>query len=184
MATGGNQKFRSGVQYLTEISGIPDPIDVDKSNVLYVPNELLLQYLKDENSVKKYLGDCGAIIVDEFQEREIGTDILVGILRKRMDWIKHIKIIFTVSSSDPAILQEYFQGCPAIEIQRPALPVEVIYKPSRVFLGSTPAEISQRVFAQCIDILSSTKMYSGNILCFLPGNDEVGSSLFFSPKKF
>jgi len=119
------------------------------------------------NRTSQFLLRCGAIIVDEAHERNVSTDVLLGILKGLGKKFPRLKIVVTSATLDTNLFSQYFGGCPVIEIPGRIFPVDTVYKPI-VDLERDPVK---HVVACAIDVASSSR--PGHILAFLTSQEEV-----------
>lgn len=84
----------------------------------------------------------------------------------------HLKVIVTSATIDTNLFSRYLDNCPVIDIPGRLYPVEVIYRP----FDQDNATIIEAVVKQALDICLTSD--SGDILCFLTGQNEVGLFLF------
>lgn len=110
---------------------------------------------------------CCAVIVDEAHSRTITTDVLLGVLKRKIHLWPHLKVIVTSATIDTNLFSKYLQDCPVIEIPGRLFPVQVIYRP----FDRESGKIVDAVVNQAIAICNEHP--SGHILCFLTGQNEV-----------
>lgn len=115
---------------------------------------------------------CCAVIVDEAHSRTITTDVLLGVLKRKIHLWPHLKIIVTSATIDTTLFSKYLHNCPVIEIPGRLFPVQVIYRP----FDRDTSKIVDSVVKQAIAICDEHQ--SGDILCFLTGQSEVLLSIF------
>lgn len=113
--------------------------------------------------------NCGAVIVDEAHSRTITTDVLLGVLKRKIHLWPHLKVIVTSATIDTSLFSKYLNGCPVIEIPGRLFPVEVIYRP----FDRDNTKIGDAVVKQAIEICNGHQ--SGDVLCFLTGQNEVSN---------
>jgi HrpA-like RNA helicase len=117
------------------------------------------------------LQGVGAIIVDEAHERSVTCDLILGILRTHAPtrW-RDIKVIVTSATLDADLFSEYFHRAPVLRIPGRMFPVDVQYL-AGPDLGTQ--RYVEAVVKTAIEIHQNTSTGSGDILCFLTGQDEV-----------
>ena len=111
--------------------------------------------------------NCGAVIVDEAHSRTITTDVLLGVLNRKIHLWPHLKVIVTSATIDTDLFSQYLGGCPVIEIPGRLYPVEVVYCP----FDRDSGKIIEAVVKQAMTICREHQ--SGDVLCFLSGQNEV-----------
>ncbi|KAI5190543.1 ATP-dependent RNA helicase DHX36 [Nematocida minor] len=99
-----------------------------KTRLHYVTDGILLKMMEENRKSTK----TTTIILDEVHERSIRTDILLGLLKKKID---SIRLILMSATADTKMLREYFakDGIPVeyCEIPGKKYPVSIKYMPRR-----------------------------------------------------
>ncbi len=111
-----------------------------------------------------FLEGVGAVVIDEFHERSIHTDLALALLREIKETVRDDLLLIVMSATmDAEPVAEYLRGCPVIRSEGRAYPVEIAYRP-------TAGAVSPEAIAGAVEeAISST----GDILVFLPGVDEI-----------
>jgi HrpA-like RNA helicase len=125
---------------------------------------------KSTKTVKDPLEGVGAIVVDEAHERSVTCDLILGILRMHAPtrW-RGLKVIITSATLDAELFSEYFYKAPVLQIPGRMFPVDVQY----IANASGSSKHVENVVRTAVEIHQGTSVYSGDILCFLTGQDEV-----------
>lgn len=123
---------------------------------------------------KDLFRDCCAVIVDEAHSRTITTDVLLGVLKRKIHLWPHLKIVVTSATIDTNLFSKYLNDCPVIDIPGRLFPVQVVYCPFNRETG----KIVDAVVNQAVSICN--QYHSGDILCFLTGQNEVSRFSFYS----
>lgn len=145
------------------------------NRIQYMTETVLLNQLTQaEVTEEDPFRNCGAVIVDEAHSRTITTDVLLGVLKRKIHLWPHLKVIVTSATIDTSLFSKYLNGCPVIEIPGRLFPVEVIYRP----FDRDNTKIVDAVVKQAIEICNGHQ--SGDVLCFLTGQNEVE----FATQKF
>ncbi|MFP5384953.1 MAG: ATP-dependent helicase C-terminal domain-containing protein [Bacteriovoracia bacterium] len=127
----------------------------------------LLTFYTEGTFLKKFLsGDeltkIDVVILDEFHERHLETDLALALLRSWQQ--KHDLKIVLMSATLDMKLAEYFPDAKAIEIEAPLHPVEIHYLPNQ------PSVLHQ---ALEVKVKKTIDVTSGDTLVFLPGMREM-----------
>ena len=118
----------------------------------------------------------GAIIVDEAHERSTTCDIILGMLKMHAPekW-PGMKIVITSATLDAELFSQYFYAAPVLSIPGRMFPVDIRYLPNQNSANAQDNSSSyvKAVVSTALEIHRSTPADSGDILCFLTGQDEV-----------
>ncbi|HET9270191.1 MAG TPA: DEAD/DEAH box helicase, partial [Vicinamibacterales bacterium] len=129
-----------------------------ETRVLIVTEGMLTHYL-DEDPL---LTDVSTVILDEFHERSLHTDLGLALVAEAWRARTDLRVIVMSATMDPRPVQAYLDGCPLVAVQSAAHPLEVIHAPDETVVGILPA------------VLASGP---GDVLCFLPGAGEIERAL-------
>jgi ATP-dependent helicase HrpB len=116
-----------------------------------------------------FLTGIGAVLLDEFHERSLNSDIAIALLREVQQTVRPDLLLVVMSATleaEPAA--EFLGGCPVLRVQGAAHPVEVVYAPppSQQPLAERVADAVQREIAD-------PQAPPGDVLAFLPGAAEI-----------
>lgn len=95
----------------------------------------IIEYITEEKFLNLILtgklnyDDLFAVVVDEAHERNINTDVIMGILKQKVADFPHLKVVITSATLDPKIFSKYYNDCSTLEIPGRTYPVDVIYAP-------------------------------------------------------
>lgn len=132
------------------------------TRILYVTDGMMLkEFINDPD-----LSTVGAIMVDEAHERSLNTDILLGLLRDVVRRNAHIKVIVASATINAAKFSAFFDNAPVFTVTGRTYPVERYYAEEPVADYVTES-------AQTVLNLHLTKPLPGDILVFLPGQDDI-----------
>ena len=115
------------------------------------------------------LDDVSCVILDEFHERSLETDLALGMLhRVRTTLRPELKLVVMSATLDPEPIVAFLGDAQPFTSAGRSFPVEVRY-------SNTPARepLGNRVAAVLPSLLGST---SGHVLVFLPGVGEIRST--------
>jgi ATP-dependent helicase HrpB len=113
-----------------------------------------------------FLEGVGAVILDEFHERSLHTDLALAFLNEIREAAREDLLLVVMSATlDPEPVARFLGGCPVIRADAPAHPVDIEYAPRA---GAEP--LADHVAS----VLERTlKEVPGDILVFLPGMEEI-----------
>lgn len=136
-----------------------------RTRVLVVTPGVLLRMMHDD----PFLESTSAVIFDEFHERGIEADLALGLVRLVRQTVRpELKVVVMSATVEPGPVSAYFSGCPTVESEGRAFPIEIQYRPARreVPIHEVAASAVERV-------LNETP---GDVLVFLPGLREIRST--------
>uniref|UniRef100_A0A7S4HZE7 RNA-directed RNA polymerase n=1 Tax=Odontella aurita TaxID=265563 RepID=A0A7S4HZE7_9STRA len=152
-----------------------------KTQIEFVTEGWLLYHLiKSPCSISNY--DC--IIVDEAHERNKETDLLLALLRRRLQeaGAPLLKVVVMSASIDPKKFCEYFGDCPTIDCPGKMHEVQESYRPpnlveqSTINPGSTIStdHVVRVLFDDVLGKFGSQENFEkGDCLVFLSGSKQI-----------
>ena len=133
------------------------------TRLLVVTTGILLRRLLDDVAIE----DVGAVAVDEFHERTIEMDVVLGMLiRVRQTLRPDLRIVVMSATLETAQVAQLLGQCPVIHAEASRFPVETRYQRHR----SAKRPLQETVAAVAPDALRETP---GHVLVFLPGVGEI-----------
>ena len=113
-----------------------------------------------------FLEGIGAVLLDEFHERSLFTDVAVALLREVQQTVRPDLILVIMSATlEAEPVAKYLGDCPIVRAAGRAYPVEISYQPD----AATP--LPARVAAAVEMVVDQTD--AGDVLAFLPGAEEI-----------
>ncbi len=139
-----------------------------ESRIIVVTEALLMrELLKDPD-----LSDYGIIILDEFHERNLYSDVGLAAVRELQQLNRpDLKIIMMSATIDAEPLARYLEPAQVIQVPGRTFPVEVIYDQQSQLLN-TDRTFIDRVVTKVFEALSSMES-DRHLLVFLPGLSEI-----------
>lgn len=131
-----------------------------RTRLRYVTEGLLLRQLLVEPS----LPGVGAVVLDEFHERHLEGDLMLGLLRRLQETSRpDLRVVVMSATLDVNRLRDYLAPCEVISVEGRQYPVRVSYlsKPVR-------DEPIWDVVAAQLD-----RAFAGDALVFMPGSYEI-----------
>jgi len=134
----------------------------DRTRIAVVTEGVLLRRLHED----PFLQQTGVVVFDEFHERNLNSDLALGMVRQIQQSVRpDLKIVVMSATLAVAPVVKYLDGCPAIECAGRTYPVEISYlKPA----GRQPA--AELAAGGVRQLLMET---DGDVLVFLPGLREI-----------
>ncbi len=100
------------------------------------------------------------VVLDEFHERSIHTDLALALLLEAMAAREDLRLLVMSATLEGDAVAQYLGGCPVVQVDVRPHPVEVSY-----LNGASLVEAVQRVLAQT----------GRHLLVFLPGAGEIAA---------
>lgn len=114
-----------------------------------------------------FLDGIGAVVLDEFHERSIHSDLAIALLREVRREVRPDLLIVVMSATlDVGPVARFLDDCPVLEVPGRSFPVGLEYRPS-----SRPAS-PEAVVPAILDVLADVRD-GGHVLVFLPGMAEI-----------
>jgi ATP-dependent helicase HrpB len=132
------------------------------TRLLVVTTGILLKRMLDDVALE----DISAVVIDEFHERTIEMDLVLGMLvRIRQTLRPDLRIVVMSATLAAEPVAALLGGCPIIHAEGRPFPVQIKYE-----RRGEQGELEDRV-AKCVaDALRTTP---GHVLVFLPGVGEI-----------
>ncbi|MBM3847811.1 MAG: ATP-dependent RNA helicase [Verrucomicrobia bacterium] len=137
------------------------------TRISFITEGVLLRQLQDD----RLLSDIGALLFDEFHERNLLSDAALAIAKKLQETARpDLKIAVMSATLDAEPVANYLGGCPVVISEGQSWPVEIRYL-------DTPDErpVTDQAGDAVESILRSGE--SGDILVFMPGVGEIASAI-------
>jgi ATP-dependent helicase HrpB len=118
------------------------------------------------------LNDVALVILDEFHERSLNTDLALGLLLELQQLDRpDLKILVMSATLDLPTLESFLPGSKTLKVPGQIYPLEIEYSPKSQLLQTGP-QFVDRVIDAIISVAKS-KSNSSGILVFLPGVGEI-----------
>ena len=124
------------------------------TRVRVVTEGMLTAYLDDD----PLLGDIATVVLDEFHERSLHTDVGLALVKQAWAARSDLRVLVMSATFDPAPVSRFLHDCPIITVPGAAHPLRVEYTPG------------QSVTQALDEMLPATR---GQVLCFLAGAGEI-----------
>jgi ATP-dependent RNA helicase HrpB len=113
------------------------------------------------------LEGVGAVVLDEFHERSLHTDLALALLREIQQTVREdLRIVVMSATLEAEPVARYLGGCPIVRAEGRLYPVAIEYHPA-----PSAVPLPQRVAAAVTQALAAP--LTGHLLVFLPGWQEI-----------
>ncbi|MDA9951176.1 helicase-related protein [Oligoflexaceae bacterium] len=145
-----------------------------ESQVIYITEGLFVRYMQSDPNLSEF--DC--VIIDEFHERNIHTDLALALVRRiRAKQRPDLKLIIMSATLDTSGLEKFLDSPPVMSIKGRTFPVEIEYQgPSDL------RNLSACVYDACKK-MAKDKRCEKNILVFLDGIRNINDCSAFLKNK-
>lgn len=111
-----------------------------------------------------YLEGIGCVILDEFHERNLHTDLGLAFLREIQQTVRpELKVVVMSATLDAGPVARFLGDGPVVNVEGRTFPVEVAYRAGR------DVRLEEQVGAVVTEALGN----AGDVLVFLPGVGEI-----------
>ena len=101
-----------------------------------------------------FLEGVGAVLLDEFHERSLHTDVAAGLLREVRQTVREDLILIVMSATlDAEPVSQFLGGCPILRVQGRTFPVDVTYR--GIVAGSARTGIWDRTADAIVETLDA-----------------------------
>ena len=136
--------------------------NITKETRLEVVTEaILVRQLQSDPALEAY----NVVVLDEFHERSVNTDLALAFLKEAMLLRDDLFVVIMSATIDTKKLQEYLGDCgetPIFKVPGRQFPVQVLYEPEKSVVSAVREALS-----------SSRPVQHKNILVFLPGISDI-----------
>ncbi len=130
-----------------------------------------------ETQQDRFLRRYDTLIVDEAHERSLNIDFILGLLRRLVRQRNDLKLIITSATIDTEKFSQAFDQAPVIEVSGRMYPVETSYIPLVTEEEQGPEEQGYVEAAVEAVTLLLSRSRSGDILVFMPTEQDIGETL-------
>lgn len=140
-----------------------------ETRLTFITEGIFVRLLRDNPTLK----GVGAVVLDEFHERNIHTDIALALVRKLQQTRRSDLILVVMSATlDTSALEKYLEDAAVFDIKGKVFPVEVEYITEQISDGYKEKKRESKVTSAVKRLLEDPRC-PGNILVFLTGIAEI-----------
>lgn len=138
----------------------------DRTKLIFVTEALLTRKMLTHSSLDEF----DLVVLDEFHERSLHTDLAIGLLKELQSLERaDLKIVVMSATLDAKKISEFLNQAPIIDIPGKLCPLETVYDSRPQNLLWSP-EVSRRTIEK---IKQATEASEKDTLVFLPGVFEI-----------
>lgn len=137
------------------------------TRISFVTEGILLRWLQDDPELREF----DAVIFDEFHERNLLSDVSLGLIKRLQERARpELKVVVMSATLDTASVAAYLGGCPVVASEGTMFAVEVNYADlgDREPISRQAAGTAERII---------TQGEQGDILVFMPGMAEIQATI-------
>lgn len=137
------------------------------TRICFVTEGILLRWLQDDRA----LSDVGVILFDEFHERNLLSDVALGLVKRLQQTERpDLKVAVMSATLEAEPVAAYLGGCPTLISEGQSFPVEVHYLSQR-----DERPVSEQAADTVERIVHEGE--PGDILVFMPGMGEINATI-------
>ncbi len=137
------------------------------TRICFITEGILLRWLQADRT----LADVGVILFDEFHERNLLSDLALGLVKQLQgNQRSDLKVAVMSATLEAAPVAAYLGGCPVLISEGQSFPVEVHFQRAR-----DSRRITEQAGAAVEQILQAGA--PGDILVFMPGMAEINATM-------
>lgn len=144
----------------------------DETRLIFMTEGVLMRQFQTPAA----LDEIGVLILDEFHERTLHSDVIIGLVKAlQRSQRPDLKVVVMSATLDVSPLTKYLSGsggqkCPVLEVAGRSYPVSIRYAERQ-----DRRRVSERAAERVIEIARSTS--EGDILVFMPGMGEINATI-------
>ncbi|KAI3382406.1 hypothetical protein SNEBB_004885 [Seison nebaliae] len=175
------ETLMEGSPYVDNFIGHQIRFDKNRSigtKILFVTEGILLKQFSSDSQLSQY----DVIIMDEIHERNIHTDLLIGIMKCLFasEVETKRKLILMSATINMEMFSQFFWNCPILQVSGRLFPIELEYRSPSITTTGKRLSLNRRNnsqfnVTQFSDILKEIngKFSSGDVLIFVNGIKEI-----------
>jgi ATP-dependent helicase HrpB len=137
------------------------------TRICFVTEGILLRWLQDD----PLLADIGAVLFDEFHERNLLSDVALAVVKQLQQTRRaDLRMVVMSATLEAEPVAKYLGGCPVLVSEGTAFPVEIRHAASHD---------ERPVSEQAADVVAGIVQSGdrGDILIFMPGMGEINGTI-------
>lgn len=135
------------------------------TRLLFMTDAMLLRKILDDPELR----GVGMVIIDEFHERNLNQDLILGYIKEQQELGSALKLLVMSATLNVNKMQRYLPGSSQIEVEGRSFPLTIEHQTENLSLR-TDHDFYERVMGAVNYGLKKTQ---GDVLVFLPGVGEI-----------
>ncbi|GMS97289.1 hypothetical protein PENTCL1PPCAC_19464, partial [Pristionchus entomophagus] len=145
-----------------------------RTKMLFLTEGLLLRQFASDPLLQMY----NVIILDEVHERNLNSDLLVGLLRDLVAKRDDLKLILMSATINLELFTDYYKGAPVVKVPGRLFPIELKYRPIKAMISDgnkKTHKIDPEPFLRVLEVIDKEcpSAERGDALIFLNGIAEM-----------
>ncbi|KAF8373873.1 smgl-2, partial [Pristionchus pacificus] len=145
-----------------------------RTKMLFLTEGLLLRQFASDPLLEMY----NVIILDEVHERNLNSDLLVGLLRDLVSKRDDLKLILMSATINLELFTDYYKGAPVVKVPGRLFPIELKYRPIKQMISDgnkKTHKIDPEPFLRVLEVIDKEVPATerGDALIFLNGIAEM-----------
>ncbi|MCU0710644.1 MAG: ATP-dependent helicase HrpB [Pirellula sp.] len=134
-----------------------------QTRVVVSTEGILLRRLQDDPLIE----DVAIVLLDEFHERSLDSDLTLGMLRRLQQTMRDdLRIVIMSATIDTNSIQRVLGPVPIVSVDSRCFPVQIRFRP-------IPSPKIKPVEHMADSLLDIVPKHDGDVLAFLPGAGEI-----------
>ena len=118
-----------------------------------------------------FLEGVSVVVLDEFHERSVHTDLCLALLKELLAVRDDLKVVVMSATLDAGAVSRFLNDCPVVTSTGRPYPVTIRHIDKKA--GDSDRPLEDRVAGAVRNLLVAGDDDGGDVLCFLPGAPEI-----------
>ncbi len=140
-----------------------------KTRILLITEGLLIRKLMEDPELSHWDG----VILDEFHERSLTTDLSLAFLRELQTLRPDFKLIVMSATMDEHAVSQFLDHAPVFKVPGRTFPIQTEYAKKSYDSSRTGVQDAMRAACEWVKENHVESIHPGSVLCFLPSAKEM-----------